>query len=536
MAYTHAQHSEDARLLLPSESNATINDDTEQASITEERNESYLTYVISMAFGLFLIAMNGIIIVALYASIGSELNQLQSASWIPTAYMLTQTSFQPLAGKLSDLFGRKACLLTCYGIYAFGSLIFGLSITMTQLIVARAISGIGSGGITILVTIIMSDIVSLRTRGTWQGLLNLVSAAGSTIGALLGGFFADTISWRWPFLLQVPLFGIAFLSVLFTRLPTTKSSTPPENTKRIDFGGAITLVLTVFFLLFGLDRGGNTSWSDWRTVGSLTVFAIFASLFVFIETSVASEPFAPTRIVSNRSLLPCYVSGFFASGAASTLVFYIPLFYQAAEGMTASEASAWLIFGIIGGLVGSLVAGLVMQHTGKYYGITVISHFLVLAGTGIAFISSGVFVVSTIGIAIGMGTTEVGIGGGVVTTLTALIAHAGQADQATATAVAYLFRSLGSVFSLAVGGALFQNTLRYLLHKRLSGEDVQEIVKRVRQSLSYLNQLDPVTKATVVQSYQDAIKVIFLFSAAIATLATISSLFIKEKELTHARP
>ncbi|KAK2467212.1 hypothetical protein APHAL10511_000761 [Amanita phalloides] len=491
---------------------------------------------IPMAIGPLLISMNASIIAASYASIGSELNQLQSASWIPTTYMLTQTSFQPLTGKLSDMFGRKACLLTCYSIYAFGCLVFGLSTTMTQLIVARAISGIGSGGISILVTIIMSDVIPLRIRGTWQGVLNIVYAIGSTIGAPLGGFFADHVGWRWPFLLQVPLFAVASFAILLTlQLPATHSATLSENFKRIDFGGAITLVLAVFLLLFGLDRGGNISWSDWSTVGSFTAFATFSSLFVFIETSVASEPFAPARIVSNRFLLPCYITGFFGAAASQTLVFYIPLFYQAVEGMTASEAGAWLIVGIVGGLVGALSSGFIIQHTGKFYAITVISYFLVMVGTGMVFLSSGVVTVSTIGIAIGMGVTEIGTCSGITTTLIAWTAHAGPADQASATAVSFLFRSLGSVLGLSAGGTLIQSTLRYLLQRRLSRDDVQEIVKCVRQSLSCLNKLDPGTKATVVQSYAEAIQVTFLFTAAVATLAMLSSLFIEEKVLTPTR-
>ncbi|KAK2467624.1 hypothetical protein APHAL10511_000479 [Amanita phalloides] len=544
MALTDDQHNENTRLLSSSGSalscDETINVDPEnteeQPCIAKGQNELYLTKVIPMAIGLLPIAMNGNIIVALYTSIGSEMNQLQSASWIPTAYMLTQTSFQPLAGKLSDIFGRKACLLACYAIYAFGCLMFGLSNTMTQLIVARAISGIGSGGISILVTIIVSDIVPLRVRGTWQGALNTVFAAGSIIGAPLGGFFADGIGWRWAFLLQVPLFVIAFIAVLLTlHLPATNRPALSENIKRIDFGGAITLILSVFFLLCGLDRGGNISWSDWRTMGSLILFAVFMTLFAFIEASVASEPFAPPRIFFDRSLLPCYITGFFGAVASSILVFYMPLFCQVVEGKTALEAGIWLIIGMVAGLVGSLSSGFVMQHTGKYYALTVISYFLLLAGTGIAFLFSGVFVVSIIGVALGMGVTELGNGSGIITTLVALVAHAGQADQATATSIAYLFRSLGALFGLSAGSTLAQNALRYLLHKRLSGDNIQEIVRRVRQSLSYLNELDPVTKAIVVHSYKNAIQVTFLFMVAMGALAALASLFIKEKALTYTR-
>ncbi|KAK2467210.1 hypothetical protein APHAL10511_000759 [Amanita phalloides] len=506
-----------------------------RARTTQRQNESYFTSIIPMTIGILLLGMDGNLVESTYTSIGNELNQLQSISWIPTACMLTLTSFQPLAGKLSDIFGRKTCLLMSYAIYTFGCLLFGLSTSITQLIVARAIEGIGGGGMSILVTIIVSDIVPLRARGTWQGVISMVSTIGSTIGAPLGGFFADHIGWRWAFLLQVPLGVIAFVSVLFTlRLPTPKSSTLSENIKRIDIGGATTLVFAIFFLLVGLDRGGNISWSDWLTASSLVASAVFATLFVYIEVSIASEPFAPARIVSNRSLLPCYITGFFGAPASATLVFYVPLFYQAVEGKTASESSIWLITNVIASLAGTVLSGYIMQRTGKYYTTTVVSYFLVLVGTGIVFLSSGAFVVSTIGVAIGMALTEFGNSSGLNTILTALIANAGQADQAVVTAVSFLFRSLGSVIGIAVGSTLVQDTLRYSLHEGLSGDGAEEIVTRVRQSLSYLSQLDPITKGTVVQSYEDAIQVNFLFSVTLAALAAVSSLFIKERPLTRA--
>ncbi|KAK2467206.1 hypothetical protein APHAL10511_000755 [Amanita phalloides] len=516
--------------------NADSESGAKQPLITKRQNESYFASIMPVTIGILLLGMDGNLVESTYTSIGSELNQLQSISWIPTACMLTLTSFQPLAGKLSDIFGRKTCLLMCHAIYTFGCLLFGLSTSITQLIVARAIEGIGGGGMSILVTIIVSDVVPLRARGTWQGVISMVSTIGSTIGAPLGGFFADHIGWRWAFLLQVPIGVIAFVSVLFTlRLPTPKSSTLSENIKRIDIGGATTLVLAIFFLLVGLDRGSNISWSDLLTVSSLVASAVLATLFVYIEVSIASEPFAPARIVSNRSLLPCYITGFFGAPASATLVFYVPLFYQAVEGKTASETSIWLITNVIASLAGSLLGGYIMQRTGKYYAITVVSYFLVLVGTGIVFLCSGAFVVSTVGVAIGMALTEFGNGSGLNTILTALIANAGHADQAIVTAVSFLFRSFGSVIGIAVGSTLVQNTLRYLLYERLSGDGAEEIVKRVRQSLHYLNQLDPITKGIVIQSYEDAIQVNFLFSVTLAALAAASSLFIKERPLTQAR-
>jgi len=173
------------------------------------------------------------------------------------------------------------------------------------------------------------------------------------------------------------------------------------NIKRIDIGGAITLVLAIFFLLFGLDRGGNVSWFDQLTLGSLVAFGISTVLFVLFEVSVATEPFIPIRIATKFSLLSCYLTNFFVSAASLAQIFYISLFYQAVQGKTASEASFWLIICIFGATIGSLSGGLMIQRVGKFYAITVLGNFLLLAGTCIVLFSSGVIGISTLGIAIG---------------------------------------------------------------------------------------------------------------------------------------
>ena len=171
--------------------------------------------------------------------------------------------------------------------------------------------------------------------------------------------------------------------------------------KRVDFGGAISLVLTVFFLLFALDRGGNVSWNDHYTVGSLVAFGVCFIGFAFIEMELASEPFAPRRIFINRSLIASYLVNFFGIASAFTMLFHLSLYFQAVQGQSASKASLWLIISVLGGLSGSLGGGLIMQATGKFYVLTVIGYIALFVGSIIVTLTSGIVVTSTIGIAIG---------------------------------------------------------------------------------------------------------------------------------------
>ncbi|KAI0689162.1 MFS general substrate transporter [Cytidiella melzeri] len=489
--------------------------------------------MVPMSIGIFLAAMDGTIIASSYATIGSELKQLHSTSWIATGYMLTLTSFQPLYGKLSDIFGRRACLVLAYAIFALGCLLCGLARNMTELVAARALAGIGGGGMTTVASIIMSDVAPLRERGTWQGIANMVFATGQSVGAPLGGYLADTIGWRWSFTLQVPLALLAIVSVsVALKLPEIESENFVAKLKRVDFGGALTLVAAVFCLLLGLDRGGNVSWQDPVTVGNLSVFAVLFLVFVFIELKVAAEPFAPKRIIANRALLASYVANFFAAGMGVVQAFMITLYFQAVKGRTAGGAGLVLIPAILAAVLGSLIAGVTMQATGKYYWLTVGVFIMMLSGHIVVPIFSGIWLYSYIGITVGLCLASFGVGAGITTTLIALIANAGPADQAVATAVSYLFRSLGTVVWLSMATTLMQDTLRRLLYDRLSGENVDEIIKRVRQSLSHIGELEPPVRAKVIASYEDAIHATMWFTASLTVLAIIASFFIKEKPLT----
>jgi len=221
--------------------------------------------------------------------------------------------------------------------------------------------------------------------------------------------------------------------------------------------------------------------------------------------------------------------------SAFSFIFYLPLYLQAVLGQTASQVGLWLLIGAFSALTGSLGGGLIMQTTGKYYWLTIVSYFGLVLGTIVVNLSTGIIVSSSIGIAAGLVINSLGNGSGVTTSLISLIANAGQADQAIATAVSYLFRSLGSVIGLSIGSTLVQDTLRSTLHKKLSGVDVDEIIQKVRESLNYIGELDPPTQAAVRSSYEEAIHVTLWFSVIMAVLSLISAVFIIEKPLANKR-
>ncbi|OLN94028.1 Vacuolar membrane amino acid uptake transporter fnx2-like protein 1 [Colletotrichum chlorophyti] len=485
----------------------------------------------AVGIGIYLCAVDQLLTVATYAKIGSELNALKNTSWLATAYYITLTSFQPLYGKLSDIFGRKECLLFAYTVFALGSLGCGLAQTFTQLCVARAVAGIGGGGMNSVVSILMSDIVPLRDRGVWQGYINIIFAAGTSTGAPLGGLLADSVGWRWSFTGQVPLCVAAFLAVYFVLdLPRTDHSHWREKVGRVDFLGAACLVAAVVALLVGLDSGSNNGWSDRSTVAGLAAAPALFAVFVFVEMRVASHPFAPGHVIFDRSLFACYLANFFGIAGHIASIFFLPLFFQAVQGASATQAGAALVPAMIASVVASVAGGLVMRRTGRYFTLTVLAYGLMVVAVAPTVVS--LHRRSSAGVVASMALLALGGGAGITTTLVALLSNAAVQDTAVVVACSYLFRSLGSSIGISVCSAVLQQVLRTQLAARLSdGDEAHRIEERVRESLDYIRELPPVLAGEVRASYQAATLGAMVPVGLLLVLAFGSTFFIRERGL-----
>ncbi|OOQ91150.1 MFS multidrug transporter [Penicillium brasilianum] len=495
-----------------------------------------LKYILpAISIGIFLSAADQTIIMASYGQIGSDLKALNLTSWIATSYFLTLTSFQPLYGKLSDIFGRKPCLLFAYAIFGLGCLFCGLARNINELIAARVFQGIGGGGMTTVVSILMSDIVPLRDRGLWQGIINIIYATGSGIGAPLGGILADYIGWRWAFLAQFPMCILAFIAVSFMlKLPAQENSHWKDKLRRIDFLGAIVLIGAILGFLLGLDRGSNVSWTLPLTVASLSVSVVLFIAFILVEIYLAAEPFAPGHIIFNRTFFALYGCNFFSFGGWLAALFYIPLYFQAVHGVSATIAGLRLLPCILAGVSGSLFSGLVMRSTGKYYWLTIIAYSLLTTGCFTIYMFSGGVVASVIPMILGTVMSAFGNGIGVTTTLVGLISNATHEDQAVVTACSYLFRSLGSVIGLSLSSTIVQQLLREGLREGLrDSKDIDQIVNGVRESLDYIKKLDPEIASIVRGCYGSSVNQGFAFMVVVVFFALFSAFFMREAKLTR---
>lgn len=486
----------------------------------------------AIAIGVFLSSADQTLVVSTYGIIGTDLHALNNTSWIATAYFLTLSAFQPVYGKLSDIFGRKPCLLFAYTIFGLGSFCCGLARNMNELIIARAFAGIGGGGMSVVTSVMLSDVVPLIERGAWQGYVNIIYAFGATAGAPLGGLLADSIGWRWAFLAQGPACAVAFLAVYFVlELPREDHSHWKEKLMKIDFLGAIILVTAVFGLLLGLDHGSNFGWNNTITIVGLCATPLFA-VFVLVERYVAKHPFAPFRIILNRSLFACYLCNFFSFAGWLAALFFIPLYWQVTGDLSAAQSGLLLLPCILFGVGGSLGGGIYMKRTGNYYWITVIAYSILVVGVVTILLCAGLVWKSRVGMVVGTCLAGLGNGIGVTTTLIGLISNASHADQAIATACSYLFRSLGSVFGVSMCATALNQVLRSSLHSALKGDkDAEKIAERVRESLSYLRQLDPALKEIVVDCYSKGARAAISVSIVFTFGSALFAWFVREKKL-----
>lgn len=330
----------------------------------------------------------------------------------PPRYFLTLTTFQPLYGRLSDIFGRKECLLFAYSVFGLGCLGCGLAGDIVQLCVARAVAGVGGGGMNAVVSILMTDLVPLRDRGLWQGYINMVYAAGVASGAPIGGLLADSLGWRVAFAGQFPLAVLAWLAVFWVLdLPRADAAHWTAKLRRVDFLGALALSAAAFVLLWGLDNGANAGWGRLVTVVPLALAPVLFGLFVFIEVRVAASPFAPGRVILDPPLLAAYGANFFGLASQMGVMFFIAMFYQAAMALSATQSGALFVPSTFFGLTGSLGAGLLIRKTGKFYGLSLVGYSVMMLGLVPLVLFSGAAVKSVTGVVIGM--TIMSLGGSI---------------------------------------------------------------------------------------------------------------------------
>ncbi|PGH19559.1 hypothetical protein AJ80_03895 [Polytolypa hystricis UAMH7299] len=515
-------------------------DDKRESHFIGVSPAQFWTIFSGMLFNYTLAFFDSTLMGSIHPVITSHFNAANSASWLSTSFLLTCTAFQPLFGRISDTFGRRP-------VYLFSILVFFLTTawcaeaqSIGSFIAARACGGLGAGGVTSLGLIISSDLIHVEYRGIYQSYINLFYGIGGSLGVACGGFIVDLIGWRAAFGIQLPFIFICLVIAYFT----TPSSLGPELAKKegygvreaiktIDLTGSFLLVVGVTALMLGINLGGNVlSWSHPFVISSLVAFCFITIFFLRVEAK-QKRPCMPLNLLSSAPRANLIFGNFFGNFVIHTVLFNVPLFFQAVRQDSPSKSGLRLLTTSVGLMVTSVMTGFIITWSRRLKPTLVVGAlFLVCGGITTSLLSRSIPDWLTMVL---ITPSSFGQGFAFPTTMMSVLATSDQADQAVVTTTLGLFRNLGSVMGVAISSWVLQNSLIYYLDNIITGPDSAGIILRVRKSISEISRLDPLHKDQAIQAYEKALRATFLSSILFGTIVVLLVLPIKLPRLGRKR-
>jgi EmrB/QacA subfamily drug resistance transporter len=419
-----------------------------------------IAILIGVILGMLLAALDQTVVGTALPRIVASLGGFNHYAWVVTAYLLASTVSIPLYGKLSDIYGRRIFFLGGMVIFLAGSALAGTSQDMTQLIIYRAIQGLGAGALMPIAQAIIGDIFPPAERGKWQGLIIAVFGLTTIIGPTLGGWITDNWGWRWVFYVNMPLGAIAILTAGFV-LPRTVR----RVRHTIDYFGAIMLVAGAVALLLAFSWAGTQyAWNSGQIIGLFIAAAVLLTLFFWLETRTA-EPIITPRLFKNSIFLVSVIAMFLVSAGMFGAILYLPLFAQGVLGESATNSGFVLTPLMVGFMFSSIVGGQLLSRTGRYK---------VLAIIGFAVAAVGMFLLSRMAVTTTQGEVVrnmiiTGLGIGVMMSLfTIIVQNAFPYRQlGEVTASLNFFRSIGSTIGVAVMGTIMTNAFQSNLQSNM---------------------------------------------------------------------
>jgi len=483
--------------------------------------------------GMFIAALEATVVGTAMPTVIASLGGLNHYSWVFSAYLVTSTVTVPVWGKLSDLYGRRLLYQIGIGVFLLGTLLSGLSTTMAQLIIFRAIQGLGAGALIPLGMTIIGDIFTVRERAGMQAYFSGVWGLSSVIGPVIGGFITDQISWRWVFFVNLPVGVIAALIIGLALKEPSHTNKP-----KIDYAGAALLMLAISLLMLALVEGGASIATLLSSENILLISAsiILLIIFFFVEKR-ASDPIIPFSLFNNKTVAVSVGAGFLAGVAMFGAISFIPLFAQGALGSTATEAGSLLTPLMLSWVSMSIVGGRLMLRVG--YRIVTITGFAILT---FGFILLAMFQRETDFYWLYADLILIGAGLG-LTMLTLLIAVQQAVEPAklgTATSLNQFSRAIGGAFGVAIMGAFLTSGLAAQLNKAAQSGNANLTLEQAAAFSANPNALiDPAAKTAIAPEtlsiLQEAMAVsihqVFWVAAVISALAFLVSLFLPKQQI-----
>lgn len=499
--------------------------------LLEMSNRRRWAVTIGVMTGMAIAALEATVVGTAMPTVIASLGGINHYSWVFSAYLVTSTVTVPVWGKLSDLYGRGLLYQIGIGVFLFGTLLSGMAGSMTQLIIFRAIQGLGAGALVPLGMTIIGDTFTLKERAKMQAYFSGVWGLSSVIGPVIGGFITDQLSWRWVFFINLPIGVIAALIIGFA-LKEPKNSERPT----VDYAGAISLMVAISLLMLAMVEGG-TSLASLFAAENLVLFAggaMLLAIFVWVEKR-AKDPIIPFRLFKNRTVTVSVAAGFLGGIAMFGGISFIPLFAQGALGMSATKAGSLLTPLMLSWVTMSVIGGRLLLSIG-YRTITLVG-FVVLT---IGFVMLASFGRDMPHYRLYLDLVLVGAGLG-LTMLTLLIAVQQAVERSQlgiATSLNQFSRAIGGAIGVAIMGAVLTAGLAVQLQKAatanigiLSEDQAAAYASNPNALIEpHARALVPADTLGVLQeAMASAVRPVFWFAAGVCVLALIVTLWLPRR-------
>lgn len=426
----------------------------------------------------------------------------------------------PFCAQIADLFGRRWVTILIILTYVLGSTICATAQNGGTLIGGRIIQGLGSGGVMVIVPVIVADLVPLRQRGYYMAMILVIFALGSSLGPFIGGVIVQTTTWRWVFYINLPIGGTAIV-ILFLVLHTSHADkfTVIQRIKRLDILGALILTMTSIAVLFALTYGGvRYKWSSVYIVGPLMLgLCGFILYFLYEDSRYCVQPMTPLRLFRTRTAAVVVFNSFISSCLLIWVIFYLPPYFQAILGSSPVRSGVQLLPCVLVAILGSAAAGIILGKTGRYKSLHLVGWGFVTLGLGLLSLlgptsSTAEWVIFQLIAAIGSGMIYDSL-------LPALQATISEKDQAAGTAALAFLRCFSNTWGYAIPTLIFNTQVEkglgaimdvYVRYNLAGGQAYEHA------TLEFMSSLGPETKQEVIQLFSSALQMIWWVAAALA--------------------
>ncbi|KAJ5971406.1 uncharacterized protein N7479_001324, partial [Penicillium vulpinum] len=481
-------------------------------------------------------ALDGTSLSVALPEIAKELNGTAiEAFWSGTSFLLCSTVFQPSFASFSNIFGRRPMIMISLIFFCVGAIISAIANNFTYMLIGRSIQGVGGGGIISLSEVIITDLVPLRWRGQYFGILSAMWSAGSVTGPILGGGFSEDVSWRWIFYINFPFIGVGgILVILFLNLKLAPSSLV-EKLRRIDYLGTVLFVGSMSSFLIPLSWGGiSYDWDSWHTLVPLCVGGVGLIVFGFYEYYFASDPIVPPVIFQNRTAIASFIGSVLQGLILWCALYYLPLYYEAVKGYSPIISGVALFPETFTVAPSGMVAGVLITRTGRYRWAIWVGWAFSTIGLGLMCLIKAdtsmlgwIFLNIVPGLGLGILFPSLGY---------AVQASTEPENLAIAVAMFSFFRALGQAIGVAVGGVVFQNRMFANISRYSALAPMAEAYSKDAAGLVQVIKAmaDGADKMNLKEAYTDSLRTVWIVCCGISGVAMLISFLTEHYDLDRA--